>query len=144
MAVMRTVTIILDAILAVLCGVLKIIYYASGLKDLSGGFYDLLWFGWMPVSILITLSPMLSQIVILAFMKFKKQLFAFLVPLFVWGGDIMFEIISMIGATMSLDDDWIDISVTMLKCLALFMIPLLLSLISFILSLKKKKDPQAV
>lgn len=144
MAAMRVVIIILDAILAVLCSVLKIIYYASGAKDLSGSFFDLLWFGWIPVSILITLSPMLAQIAVLAFIKFKKQLFAFLIPLFVWGGDIMFEIISMLGATMCLDDDWMDISVTMLKCLVLFIIPLVLSLILFLLSLKKKKDPQAV
>lgn len=144
MTAMRVVTIILDAVLALLCIVLKISYYASGSKDSSGGFFDLLWFGWIPVSILITLSPMLTQIAILAFLKFKKQLFAFVVPLFVWAGDIMFEIISMLGATMCLDDEWLDISVTMLKCLALFIIPAVLSLISFIVSLKKKKDPQAV
>ena len=99
----------------------------------------MLWIGWIPVSILITLSPMLSQLAIYIFVKTRKEVFAFFAPLFMLIGDFVFEIISFLGSGMSLDREWTDISLTIMKCLCLFGIPLVLSLISFILSLKVRK-----
>jgi len=141
MRVLNIVTIILDALLLAVCAVVKLNYYITEPKFSSSGpnIYDVIWIGWMVISILITLSPMLTRIIVLCFVKYKKQLLALLIPLFVWCGDLMFEFISMLGGTMCLDDDWIDTAVTLLLCLLLFIIPTVLSFVTWLMSRKKKR-----
>lgn len=140
--VLNIINIILDILIVVLLTVLKVNYYISNTKFSSSGFnaFDLIWIGWIPVSILITLSPMLSQLASYIFVKKRKEAFAFFAPLYFLIGDYVFEFISLIGSAMSLDREWTDIAMTMMKCLCLFGIPLVLSLISFILSLKESKN----
>ena len=90
MRVLNIVTIILDALLLAVCAVVKLNYYITEPKFSSSGpnIYDVIWIGWMVISILITLSPMLTRIIVLCFVKYKKQLLALLIPLFVWCGDL--------------------------------------------------------
>ena len=132
---LNIITLVLDVAMIVLCCVLKIGYYIDDSKVSSpANIYDMLWFAWIPFSMLRTLCPMISQMIFILFVKTKKQLFALLVPLYCVFGSIVFEVISLIGGTMSLDKDWTDIALTMIKCMLLFFIPVLFSVVALILN----------
>jgi hypothetical protein len=145
--VLNILTIVLDVLLIILLSAVKADYYISDNK-LSGGidFYDVLWICWIPLSFLITLSPMITQVIILLFVRFKKQLFALLFPFFTLCGDLGFEVVSMIGGTMTLDGEWMDTAVLIAECLLLFNVPLILSLAALIVNgafLRKEKREKA-
>ena len=150
--VLNIITIVLDVLLIILLSAVKADYYIND-NELSGGgigFYDVLWICWIPLSFLITLSPMIAQVIILLFLKFKKQLFALLLPLFALCGDLCFEVVSMIGGTMTLDGEWMDAAVLIAECLLIFNVPLILSLVALIVNgaflrkEKRKKVPEIV
>ncbi len=58
------------------------------------------------MSMLITLIPMLAQIGCLVFDKADHYAAAFLVPLFLWIGEYVFEFISLLGSAVCLDKRW--------------------------------------
>ena len=138
--VFNIIIVILDVLLIALLSVIKISYYIDiDMYRFDTAFntgYALIW---TPVSMLITLSPMLAQIIIIAFVKKMKGMFSFLGLLFFLVGDYFFEILSVIGGTMCLSEDWIDTSVTIMGCLLISIIPLALSLTNWILEARKKK-----
>ena len=127
--VFNIIIVILDVLLIALLSVIKISYYIDiDVYRFDTAFntgYALIW---TPISMLITLSPMLAQIIIIAFVKKRKGMFAFFGMLFFLAGDYFFEILSVIGGTMCLSEDWIDTSVTIMGCLLISIIPLALSL----------------
>lgn len=150
--VLNILTIVLDVLLIILLSAVKTDYYINDNKLSGGGidFYDVLWICWIPLSFLITLSPMITQVIILLFVKFKKQLFALLFPFFALCGDLGFEVVSMIGGTMTLDGEWMDTAVLIAECLLLFNVPLILSLAALIVNgaflskEKRKKSAETV
>ena len=135
--VFNIIIVILDVLLIALLSVIKISYYLDiDMYRFDTAFntgYALIW---TPISML---SPMLAQIIIIAFVKKRKGMFAFFGMLFFLAGDYFFEILSVIGGTMCLSEDWIDTSVTIMGCLLISIIPLALSLTNWIIEARKKK-----
>ena len=135
---LNIIIVILDVLLLVFLAAVKIDYYVSdrNMDMLDISIYDIVW---IPISMLITLFPMICQVGLILFLKFKKQLFAFVGGLFFWAGDLIFEFISLLGAAMCLDDKWGDMAMKMMGLLMLFLIPLGLSFIAFIVETVKDK-----
>lgn len=144
--VLNIIVIILDVLLIALLCFIKIGYYIDVNAFKFDNIYDIGYCVlWVPISMLITLSPMLTQIAIIAFVKFKKQLFSFLGLLYCLIGDYVFEFISVLGGTMCLSDKWITVSVTIMKALILTLIPFIVSLAAFIVdTVKNKRAPKPV
>ena len=100
-----------------------------------------------PVKVLNILTIVLDVLlIILLFVKFRKQLFALLFPFFALCGDLGFEVVSMIGGTMTLDGEWMDTAVLIAECLLIFNVPLILSLAALIVNgafLRREKRKKA-
>ena len=140
--ILNIIIVLLDILLIAFYVCLKLDYYSSVRKidfsDLS--IFDIIW---IPVSILITVMPMLVQAGLILFMKERKQLFACLIPLVLIIGDFAFEFISMLGAAMNLDNRWSEMAEKMFACLFLFAVPMILAAISAIAEAKKRKSERS-
>lgn len=141
--VLNIMMIVLNVLLIAFYCVIKLNYYYEE-GTLGGKNSSAIDIVWIPISILITVAPMLTQILIIAFLKFKKQLFAFVAPLTVWLLDYCFEVCSLMGAAMCLDDDWGNMAVKMMGLLTLYIVPVVLSLIAFIHDIKQTRKNKAV
>lgn len=135
---LNIISIILNAILIVFFCVVKLNYYneQGRLGGVNSSSFDIIW---IPASILITVLPMLAQTAVIAFVKFKKQLFSFVTAITLWILDLCFEVVSLFGAASCLDDDWVDMALKMLGLLMLFAVPVALSLAAFIIDLKQTR-----
>lgn len=144
--ILNIITIVMDVILILILGAVKINHYIeSDYVDFSDfDIYRLLFLVWIPISLIITISPMLTQIGMLLFVKKGKQALACLLPILSLIGDGVFEVISLIGGTMTLSEEWIDTSLTIITILAFFIIPLILSAITLILEKSAAKKSQAL
>ena len=94
------------------------------------------------MSMLITLIPMLAQIGCLVFDKADHYATAFLVPLFLWIGEYVFEFISLLGSAVCLDKRWSHMAEKMMGGFLFFLIPLVLSLLMHLLH-KRTRPLQA-
>lgn len=135
---LNIVMLVLNAVLIAFYTIVKLAYY-NDQGELGGRNSSVYGAVWIPISILITVLPMLSQIVVIAFLKFKKQLFAFVVPLALWFFDYCFEVVSLLGAAACLDDEWGEMAVKMMGLLTLYIVPVVISLIAFIVDIKQKR-----
>lgn len=143
---LNIITIVLDVILILILGAVKINHYIEAdYVDFSDfDIYRLLFLIWIPISMAITISPMLTQIGMLVFVKKGKQVLACLLPVWCLVGDGVFEVISLIGGTMTLSEEWLDTSLTIIKLLLLFIVPMILSVITLIMEKSEnKKKAQA-
>ena len=136
--VLNIIIFILDLLLIALYGVLKIDYYINvkkvGMDGLS--IYDIIW---IPVSLLITFSPLLVQMGLILFLKVRKQLAAFIIPSMFLVGNMFFEFFSWMGSAMCLDDRWTEMAEIMMASLLLFGVPLILALIGMIAEIRAGK-----
>ena len=94
------------------------------------------------MSMLITLIPMLAQIGCLVFDKADHYAAAFLVPLFLWIVEYVFEFISLLGSAVCLDKRWSHMAEKMMGGFLFFLIPLVLSLLMHLLH-KRTRPLQA-
>ncbi len=135
---LNIVMIVLNALLIAFYTIVKLAYY-NDQGELGGKNSSVYGTIWIPISILITVLPMLAQIAVIAFLKFKKQLFAFVAPLALWFFDYCFEVVSLLGAAACLDDEWGEMALKMMGLLTIFIVLVVLSLIAFIVDIKQTR-----
>ena len=94
--------------------VFKMMYYIGRIR--SGWFTNGWCIPWISISLAISLSPMIC--IFISSMMLKKMVSAVLL---IVGGcllaaNLLFEGVSIFGAAMCLDSDWMDICVQMMVC----------------------------
>ena len=113
--------------------VFKMMYYIGRIR--SGWFTNGWCIPWISISLAISLSPMIC--IFISSMMLKKMVSAVLL---IVGGcllaaNLLFEGVSIFGAAICLDSDWMDICVQMMVCHILGVTALILG----VLGTKKRK-----
>lgn len=112
----------------------KMMYYNGRIR--SGWFPNGWCIPWISISLVVSLAPMIC--IFISSMMLKKT---FSSVLLIVGGcllaaNLLFEGVSILGATMCLDSDWADICVQMMVCHVLG----ITALIFGALGIKKRKQ----
>ena len=122
-----------SAIMFVAIFMFKMMYYIGRVR--SGWFTNGWCIPWISISLAISLAPMIC--IFISSMMLKKP---FSAVLQIVGGcllaaNLLFEGVSILGAAMCLDSDWMDICVQMMVCHILGVMALVLG----VLGTKKRK-----
>nr|WP_142412746.1 hypothetical protein [Clostridium sp. Marseille-P7770] len=122
-----------SAIMFVAIFMFKMMYYIGRVR--SGWFTNGWCIPWISISLAISLAPMVC--IFISSMMLKKP---FSAVLQIVGGcllaaNLLFEGVSILGAAMCLDNDWMDICVQMMVCHILGVMALILGA----LGTKKRK-----
>lgn len=122
-----------SAIMFVAIFMFKMMYYIGRVR--SGWFTNGWCIPWISISLAISLAPMIC--IFISSMILKKS---FSAVLQIVGGcllaaNLLFEGVSILGAAMCLDNDWMDICVQMMVCHILGVMALILGA----LGTKKRK-----
>ena len=122
-----------SAVMFVAIFMFKMMYYIGRVR--SGWFTNGWCIPWISISLAISLAPMIC--IFISSMMLKKS---FSAVLQIVGGcllaaNLLFEGVSILGAAMCLDSDWMDICVQMMVCHILGVTALILG----VLGTKKRK-----
>ena len=122
-----------SAVMFVAIFMFKMMYYIGRVR--SGWFTNGWCIPWISISLAISLAPMIC--IFISSMMLKKS---FSAVLQIVGGcllaaNLLFEGVSILGAAMCLDSDWMDICVQMMVCHILGVMALILGA----LGTKKRK-----
>ena len=122
-----------SAVMFVAIFMFKMMYYIGRVR--SGWFTNGWCIPWISISLAISLAPMIC--IFISSMMLKKP---FSAVLQIVGGcllaaNLLFEGVSILGAAMCLDNDWMDICVQMMVCHILGVMALILGA----LGTKKRK-----
>ena len=122
-----------SAVMFVAIFMFKMMYYIGRVR--SGWFTNGWCIPWISISLAISLAPMIC--IFISSMMLKKP---FSAVLQIVGGcllaaNLLFEGVSILGAAMCLDSDWMDICVQMMVCHILGVMALVLG----VLGTKKRK-----